>query len=74
MNEPLMQAKSIEKAQKLVERYNRETEQIAAVEDRLYRLNGKHRRTRDAAFAALPKNAGITMSTSEPWAIQTWEA
>jgi hypothetical protein len=61
---------SLSTAQKLVERYNRETAQIEALEDRLYRLREKHNETSKAAFAALPDGFGITMSRTDPWEIE----
>lgn len=59
--------KSVERARALVEVYNRETAQIEKLERRLVVLHEKHRKTRNAAFSALPDNAGISMGD------QAWE-
>lgn len=55
------------KAIDLVRQYNRETQQIDALETRLYRMREKHRATHDKAFRALPEGYAISLGGDEPW-------
>lgn len=60
---------SLSTAQKLVDKYNRQTAQIEALQTRLYLLGEKRNQTEKAAFAALPDGYGITLSSERPWEI-----
>lgn len=53
---------SVERAQRLTTRYNREADEISRLEHRLYQLREKHRKTYTAAMNALPE--GVQMEHS----------
>lgn len=55
-----MALRSTARAQLLADRYNREADQISALEDKLHRLEQKHRKTYSAAMAALPDGVQMT--------------
>lgn len=56
--------RSVERAQKAIDRWNREREQIEKLRERLYRLEQKNRESYGAMFDALPEGFGVILPDS----------
>lgn len=64
-----MSEHSLAKAQRLVERCNRQRELIENLQERLEKLREKHNETVSQAFSALPDGCAISLDPKGPWKV-----